>query len=103
MTDTFNVTAAFDKASYNAGDTMKVTITGDDVLTQQVQTTQTETVTVSIVAADGATTTVGPVSAPVVTTTTTTTHESVKIASIGDASGRTWTVDPSGLFATAVA
>ena len=85
MTDTFNVTAAFDKASYNAGDTMKVTITGDDVLTQQVQTTQTETVTVSIVAADGATTTVGPVSAPVVTTTTTTTHESVKIASIVDA------------------
>lgn len=102
MSDNFQVTAVYDKSAYNAGDTMKITISGDDVLTQTSQVTQPATATLTITAADGATTTLN-VASTVTTTTTTTTPESVKITSVTDPSGRVWTVDASGLFATATA
>jgi hypothetical protein len=49
MTDTFNVTAAYDKSTYNQGDTMTITISGGDVLTQ---TTTTPTATGNVTLQD---------------------------------------------------
>lgn len=57
MTDVFNVVGAYDKASYLQGDTITVTISGNDVLTQQSQS-QVGPVTIPIVAADGAQSTI---------------------------------------------
>jgi len=99
-TDTWNVTAAYDKPSYNAGDTMTVTITGGDV--QSVTSAQqTGALTITLKAADGATTTI-QVPATTVNTTTTT-PQSVQITSITDTSGRQWTIAGNGLSATAKA
>lgn len=102
MPDTFNVTAAYDKASYNTGDTMKVSISGDDVLTQSV-TLSAGPLTLGIKAADGATETITVPATTVLGTTST--PESVVITSVTDSGTppRTWTIDPSGLFATATA
>lgn len=102
MTDAWNVTATYDKPSYNQGDTITVTISGDDVLTQQVPGTAGP-LTIALTAADGATTSVVVPSVPV--TLTTTTPESVKITSVQDtgATPRTWTLSASGLTATATA
>lgn len=104
MTDTFNVTAAYDKSSYNQGDTMTLTISGGDVLTQTT-TTQTPSgaLSVTIAAADGSTTTINVPPGTVNVTTTTTTPESVKITGVSDSSGRTWTIASGGLSATATA
>lgn len=99
MSDQWDVTAQLDKTSYNVGDRMTLTITGGDVLTGPV--TVNLSGTINIVSADGATTTVPLPSAPI--TGTTTTPESVKIASVTDSSGRVWTVAPDGLSATATA
>lgn len=98
MTDQFNVTAAFDKPTYAVGDVMKLSITGDDVHTdvQNVPITGT----MNFVASDGAT---GNASFSGQMSKQVATHESVKITSVTDTDGRTWTVDPGGLFATATA
>lgn len=98
MTDVFSVTGAFDKSSYATGDAMKVTITGDDVLS--TGSTTPVHVVLQLTAADGAT---GTVTADAVLTSVVATHESVRITSVTDASGRVWAVDTGGLFATAVA
>lgn len=100
MSDAFNVTAAYDKPSYNAGDVMTVTISGGDVQTT-INTGQTGALTLTITAADGATTTIA-LPATVVKTTITT-PQSVKITSIADTSNRVWTIATSGLTATAIA
>lgn len=98
MTDQFNVTGSFNKLTYNQGDQMVVTISGGDVLTST--TTETATVTVSLLAADGSTSSwVGTV--PV--TKTGTIPESVLIASVTDSDGRTWLVAANGLSASATA
>lgn len=105
MTDTFNVTGAYDKPSYNQGDTITVTISGGDVLTQTSQS-QIGPLTVPVVAADGATSTV---SLPQTTATiTTATPESVTIDTtrpVVDTSPtpRTWTVSANKLSITATA
>lgn len=103
MTDTFNVTAAYDKSSYNQGDTFKISISGNDVLTTTTVTQQQMNCSFQITAADGATETVtaGPVTVNV--TTVTSTQESVRITGATDSQGRTLTIDPSGLFVTGVA
>lgn len=100
MTDTFNVTASFDKSSYNAGDTMTLTISGNDVLTQTVS--ETLSGTINLQAADGATQTIALPSGVAVSSTTST-PESVKIVSVTDDKGRTYTVAANGLSATATA
>lgn len=100
MADTFNVTASFDKSSYNTGDTMTLTIAGGDVLT----TTSPIAIsgTINLTAADGSTSTLTfPAGATV--NETTSTPESVKISSVTDSSGRVWTVAANGLSATATA
>lgn len=104
MTDTWNVTAAYDKSSYNQGDPMTVTITGGDVLTTTTTTQQQSgTLTLSLTAADGATSTISVPATTVNVTTTTTTPESVKITGVSDSSGRAWSIASSGLSATAPA
>ena len=104
MTDTFNVTASYDKTSYNKGDTMTLTISGGDVLTQTTtSTSQSGTLTMTITAADGAVFSVTKSGVTVTTPITTTTAESVKITGISDTSGRVWTIASGGLTATAIA
>lgn len=104
MTDTFSVTAAYDAPSYNTGATMTITISGNDVLTQTTtQQAQSGVLTLTVTAADGATTTITVPPTTVNVTTTTSTPESVKITGIIDSSGRVWTINSSGLTATAVA
>lgn len=102
MADTFNVTGTYDKLSYIQGDLITVTISGGDVLTQQIQATIGPLV-LTITAADGATTTVDMPAVPV--TLTTSTPESVTITAVQDtnATPRIWTISASGLSATATA
>lgn len=105
MTDTFNVTAAYDKPSYNQGDTITATISGDDVLTQTFQG-QIGPLAIPVVSADGAQETVN---LPATTVTVTqATPESVVIDTtrpIVDSSPtpRTWTVSANKLSITATA
>lgn len=100
--DVFNVTAAWSAASYKTGDNMVATISGADVLTQTTISTQNVgPVTVPIVAADGAKSTVVLPAVPVTVTTTVTLPESVVIdhtLPIVDSgpSPRTWTISADG-------
>jgi hypothetical protein len=105
MTDTFNVTASYDKPSYNQGDTITATISGGDVLTQTVQG-QIGPVALPLVASDGAQDTLNLPQTTV--TVTTATSESVVIDTtrpIVDTSPtpRTWTVSANKLSITATA
>lgn len=105
MTDVFNVTASYDKASYTGGQVITVTIAGGDVLTQIVSS-QIGPITIPLVAADGAKSTI--VMPAETATVTTTTPESVVIDTtlpIVDTSAtpRTWTVAANKLSITAVA
>lgn len=109
MTDTFNVTASYNQTSYTAGQTITGTISGGDVLTTTTQTQgQAGPLTVPIVAADGAQSTISFPSVPVTITTTVATPESVVIdttRAIVDTSPtpRTWTVSSNKLSITATA
>lgn len=102
MSDTFNVTAAYDKPSYAQGDTMKVTISGNDVLTEETAV-QVGPLTLNLTAANGATSTLEV--PPTTATVTTSTPQSVRITAVKDTSPspRNWAIDASGLFATATA
>ena len=105
MTDTWNVSAAYDKPSYVGGDTIKVTISGNDVLTTTT-TSQIGPLTIPLVAADGAKTTINvPAEQATVTVTT---PESVTIdtsVAIVDTSPtpRVWTISADKLSITATA
>jgi len=100
MTDTWNVTAAYDKAAYNKGDLMTVTISGSDVSTI-VTPTQSGTLTLTVTAVDGSTTTVAL--QPVTVNVTVATPESVKITGAVDSMARPWTIAATGLSVTATA
>lgn len=105
MTDTFNVTAAWDKPSYTQGQTITGTISGGDVLTKTV-VGQIGPLAVPVVAADGATFTVNLPAAQA--SVTTATPESVVIDTskpIVDTSPtpRTWAVSANKLSITAIA
>lgn len=107
--DVFDVTAAWSAASYTTGEDIVGTISGGDVLTQTTTTTETVgPVTVPIVAADGAQSTVSLPAVPVTVTSTSTTPESVVIDTtrpIVDSgpSPRAWVVSANGLSVTATA
>lgn len=109
MTDTFNVTGSYDKTSYLQGQTITASISGGDVLTTTTQTQgQAGPVTVPIVAADGAQSTISFPAVPVTITNTVATPESVVIDTtrpIVDTSPtpRTWTVSANKLSITAAA
>ena len=105
MADVFSVTAAYDMPSYTQGQTITVTISGADVLTAN-STGTVGPLTIPIVAADGAKTTVKVPAENV--TITVATPESVTIDTstpIVDTSPtpRTWTVSASKLSITAIA
>ena len=103
--DAFNVTAAWDKTSYVAGDIITGNISGNDVQTTVSQQT-VGPVAIPVVAADGAQ---SSVSLPATTVTvTTTTPQSVTIDTsrpIVDTSAtpRTWVVSANKLSITATA
>lgn len=107
--DVFDVTAAWSAASYTTGEDIVGTISGGDVLTQTTTTTETVgPVTVPIVAADGAQSTVSLPAVPVTVTTTTTLPQSVVIdpsRPIVDSgtSARTWTISADGRSITGTA
>ena len=102
MSDTFNVTAAYDKPAYNAGDTITVSISGSDVLTTTSQA-QVGPLTLHLAAADGATQDITLPSESVAVTTTT--PESVVITGITDngPNPRAWTIGAGKVTATATA
>ena len=93
MADTFALVAAFDKASYNPGDMMTVTVTG--TVTSGDPTPVAATLTVT--AADGSTTTLTADSsvsgAP----------ETWAITAVTDTANRVWTIAADGHSATATA
>ena len=105
MSDVFNVTASYDKPSYTQGQTITVTIAGGDVQTVTTQS-QIGPLTIPLLAADGATSTISvPAEQATVTTTT---PESVVIDTtkpIVDTSPtpRTWTVAANKLSISAIA
>jgi len=106
MADVFNVTAAFDKpAGYNAGDTMKCSISGSDVSTVTT-IVKAGPITIPLVAADGAK---SSVTVPAVNVTiTAATPQSVVIdpsAPVIDngTPPRTWVRSADGLSVSAVA
>jgi uncharacterized protein YfaS (alpha-2-macroglobulin family) len=100
MADNFNsVTVAFDKATYNQGDTMTLTISGSAV--SSAGSTVSEQPTVTVVASDGTTASIQPTATSI--TVTSTTNLVTLIQSINDAGGRTWAVAANGLTATATA
>lgn len=100
MTDTWNVSAVYDKSSYTQGETMTITFTGGDVLTTTTPE-QGGTVTITWTAADGSTTTVAV--PPTTINVTTSTQQAVKITSVSDTSNRVWTIAANGLSCTATA
>lgn len=109
MSDQFNVTAAWDKASYAAGQTITGTISGNDVLTTTTTTTGTAgPVAIPVVAADGAQSTVSIPAVQVTTTSTVATPQSVVIDTTrpivdNGPAPRTWTVAANMLSITATA
>jgi hypothetical protein len=100
MTDTFNVSASYDKASYNKGDAITATISGNDVLTNTVSGNSAP-FSLSATMADGSTASIAMPAAAV--NVTTTAPESVRITSVSDTSGRSWTIAANGLSVSAVA
>ena len=92
MADTFNLTAKFDKDTYNVGDTMTVSVTGT------VENAPSNiSATINIKASDGATS--------VLTATAALAPGELTwvIDSVTDTAGRTWTVAEDGHSASAIA
>jgi hypothetical protein len=105
MTDTFNCTAAYNKPSYTAGEPVTVTISGNNTHSE-VTTGQIGPLTIPLVAAGGATSTISVPQVPA--TTSSTTIEAVTIdptRPVVDTSPtpRTWTISANKLSITAVA
>jgi len=101
MSDQFNVTAAVSPSSglvQGSGAAFTITISGNDV--QTVQQSYTNTATVSLLAADGAT---GTVTVPITMSKTVVTQESVVITSCTDTDGRVYTVAGNGLSVSSTA
>lgn len=107
--DAFNVTAAWSASSYTSGQTITGTISGGDVLTKTTTTTSSVgPVSVPVVASDGAQSTVTLPAVPVTVTATTATPESVVIDTsrpIVDSgpTPRKWVVAANGLSISATA
>jgi hypothetical protein len=105
MADVFNVIGTYNQTSYVQGQTIVMTISGNDVLTTTT-TGQAGPLTVPVVAEDGATSTITIGSVPV--TLTIATNESVTIdttRAIVDTSPtpRTWVVAANKLSISATA
>jgi hypothetical protein len=106
MADVFNVTASYDKPSYVGGDTITITISGDDVVTETTQSMIGPLVIPLVNPSNGSTSIINVPSE--IATVTTTTSESVVIDTsqpIVDSSAtpRVWTVSGNKLFITSIA
>lgn len=103
MTDTWNITAAYDKALYAQGETMTLSITGD-FIHEVSEVVQVGPDTLTVVSATGQTETLTIEHAEA--TLTHAVHEDVVIDPsnpIIDAGGRTWTISADGKSITSVA
>lgn len=105
MSDQFNVTGAYDRPSYQGGDTIRITISGEDVVTETSQS-QIGPIVIPIMAAGGAQETITmPAQQATITTVS---HLSVTIdpsRPIVDSSPapRIWTISADKLSITATA
>lgn len=105
MTDTFNVTAAYSKPSYTAGETISCTISGNNTHSE-VTTGQIGPLTIPLVASGGATSTISVAQVPATTSSTTTepvTIDTTRPIIDTSPTPRTWTVGANKLTITAVA
>ena len=93
MADNFNLTASFDKSSYNPGDTMTLTV--DGTVTSGSATPVAATLTIT--AADGSTPSLAA------TSSVTGAAETWVISAVSDTATRTWTIAADGHSATATA
>ncbi len=93
MADVFNLTADFDKTSYNPGDTMTVAVSGS--VTDGNPTPVVASILIT--AADSSTVTLAASSAVNGST------ETWVITSATDTAGRTWSISADGHSATATA
>lgn len=105
-TTTFNVSAAYDKAAYNAGEVMTITLSGNAVFVSDIGTSNTQSGSLDLtVAADNGAVT--HIAAPSVTITTVvppiSTTLNVVLSTVADTSGRAWTIQPGGKSAKATA
>lgn len=98
MSDQFNVSATITPANPSTGQTVTVTISGDDVHTEPMTGTLGP-LTLTVKNSDNTeySFTVPAVPCTVISTT----HESVKLVSVSDPTGRVWNPSVSGLAATA--
>lgn len=105
-TTTFNVSAAYDKASYTAGEVMTITLSGDATFIGDGTSTNTQsgTLDLTVTATNGAVT---HVAAPSVTITTIIPPVpqtlNVVLSSVVATDGRIWTIQAGGKSAKATA
>ena len=105
-TTTFNVSASYDKASYTAGETMRITLAGNATFVGDGTTTasQSGALDLTVTAENGAVTHVVAPAVTIYTSTPSTPQTlSVIISLIADTSARLWTIAADGKSATAVA
>lgn len=101
---TWNVSASYDKASYNSGETMTVSVSGSYVVESTTTTEQQSgSLTLTITAADGVITTVALPPVPVTVSVPTQIDVEWTVTGVSDTSGRNWTIAPGGKSITAVA
>lgn len=96
MSDQFSVTGAVTPANPATGDTVTVTITGDNT---HSEAGSIGPITLSIGSPSGGATQITVDAVPY----TKVSHEPVTITGVTDPTGRTWAVAANGLTATAVA
>ena len=104
MTDTFNVTATFNQNSYTHGQTAIITISGNDVFTQNVVSNAIlGPINLTILANNGVTEAITIPAVNVSITTVTNTAESVVISGVSDSNtSHTWVIANNGLSCSAV-
>jgi hypothetical protein len=100
MSGTWNVTASYDKSSYNQGDVMAIAIVGNyvaDVVSQQ----QAGPYSLELTADDGTKTNISVPAVPV--SVTNHISNNVRITAVTPSDGRTWTLAADGKSVSAVA
>lgn len=104
MAGTWNVSASYDKSSYNAGETMIVSVAGSYVVDSTTTTEQQSgSLTLTLTAADGTITSVALPPVPVTVSVPGQTEVAWTVTEVSDTSGRNWTVAPDGKSVSAVA
>jgi hypothetical protein len=101
---TFNVTAAYDKPAYNAGEVMTITLSGDATFTDTVVTdSQSGSLDQTVTASNGEVTHLIAPSVTITTTNNISQTLNCVYSAVADTSGRVWTIQPGGKSAKATA